>query len=170
MIDSALGLAIMSKTREGLFASQPAIYICVILVATLVAYAYELRTHTIFSCQADGYKTDRYLAYCNGANYADYEHGAFYFDLEPSAQSFSRNADVLFLGNSRLQVAFSTIATADWFSATSARYYLMGFSYFENVIFAEELLRKIQPRASVYVINIDDFFDRSETIPVKAIF
>jgi hypothetical protein len=159
----------MSKTREGLFASQPAIYICVILVATLVAYAYELRTHTIFSCQADGYKTDRYLAYCNGANYADYEHGAFYFDLEPSAQSFSRNADVLFLGNSRLQVAFSTIATADWFSATSARYYLLGFSYFENVIFAEKLLRRIRPRARVYVINVDDFFDRSETIPVKAI-
>jgi hypothetical protein len=80
------------------------------------------------------------------------------------------NADVLFLGNSRLQVAFSTAATADWFSAAAARYYLMGFSYFENVIFAEELLRKIRPRASVYVINVDDFFDRSETIPVKAIF
>jgi hypothetical protein len=80
------------------------------------------------------------------------------------------NADVLFLGNSRLQVAFSTAATADWFAAASARYYLMGFSYFENVIFAEELLRKIRPRASVYVINVDDFFDRSETTPVKAIF
>ena len=69
---------------------------------------------------------------------------------------------MLFLGNSRLQFAFSTSATADWFSAASARYYLLGFSYFENMIFAEPLLRKIRPRAKVYVINVDDFFDRTE--------
>ena len=70
---------------------------------------------------------------------------------------------MLFLGNSRLQVAFSTAATADWFSATSARYYLMGFAYFENEVFAEELLRRVRPQARVYVINVDDFFDRVET-------
>jgi hypothetical protein len=173
MIKTALDLPVMSKTWtkawEGVSASQPMIYICVVLVAALVAYVYEFRTGTIFSCQADGYNTDRYLAYCNGAHYADYEHGAFYFDLEPSVQKFASDADVLFLGNSRLQVGFSTAATADWFSAASARYYLMGFSYYENVIFAEKLLRRIRPRARVYVINVDDFFDRSETPPVETI-
>src|SRR5208282_78562 len=173
MIKTALGLPMMSKTWtkawEGLSASQPTIYICVVLIAAFVAYAYEFRTGTIFSCQADGYNSDRYLAYCNGANYAEYEHGAFYFDLEPSAQNFAGSADVLFLGSSRLQVAFSTAATADWFSAASARYYLLGFAYYENVIFAEELLRRIHPRARVYVINVDDFFDRFETPPVKTI-
>jgi len=143
---------------------------CVVLIATFVAYAYELRTHTIFACPADGYNSDRYIAYCNGANYADYEHGAFEFDLEPSVPDFVRNADVLFVGNSRLQIAFSTPATADWFSAASVRYYLMGFSYFENVVFAEKLLREIKPRARIYVINVDDFFDRFETTPVKTIF
>ena len=76
---------------------------------------------------------------------------------------------MLFLGNSRLQVAFSTAATADWFSAASARYYLLGFGYFENVIFAEEILRRIHPQARVYVINVDDFFERCETPPVKTI-
>lgn len=160
---------IWPKVRAGLLASQPIIYICVILTAALIGFGRELRTDTIFSCQADGYNTDRYLADCNGAHYADYEHGAFYFDLEPSVQNFVRNADVLFLGSSRLQIAFSTTATADWFSAASARYYLMGFGYFENVLFVEKLLRKIRPRASVYVINVDDFFDRSETEPVKTI-
>jgi hypothetical protein len=174
MIKTALGVSTRSKTWtkawEDLFASRLVAYICLILVAALLAYAYQVRTRTIFSCPADGYNTDRYIAYCHGANYGDYEHGAFQFDLEPSMRNSVMNADVLFLGNSRLQVAFSTAATADWFSAASARYYLMGFSYFENVIFAEELLRKIRPRASVYVINIDDFFDRSESIPVKAIF
>jgi hypothetical protein len=66
-----------AKTWDGLFAARPMTYICLVLVAAVVSYAYWLRTYTIFSCQADGYSTDRYLAYCSGANYADYEHGAF---------------------------------------------------------------------------------------------
>jgi hypothetical protein len=150
--------------------ARPTIYICLVLAAAVVACAYQIRTQTIFSCPADGYSADRYLAYCHGTSYADYEHGAFQFDLEPTARGFARDADVLFLGNSRLQIAFSTTATADWFSATSARYYLMGFLYFENATFAEELLRTIRPRAKVYVINVDDFFERSESPPVKTIF
>lgn len=154
----------------GLFAARPAIYASIVLAAAFVACGYQIRTQTIFSCPADGYSADRYLAYCNGANYADYEHGAFQFDLEPAARDFAKNADVLFLGNSRLQVAFSTSATAGWFSAASARYYLMGFGYFENAVFAEELLRTIRPRAQVFVINVDDFFDRTESPPVKTIF
>jgi hypothetical protein len=170
---AALGLPMISETRAkiwaAVFANRPTIYIGAILVATLVAYAYELRTGTIFACQADGYSTDRYLAYCNGTHYGDYEHGAFWFDLEPPAQTFARNADVLFLGNSRLQVAFSTLATADWFSAASIWYYLLGFSYSENVIFTEGLLPRIRPKARVYVINVDDFFERSETPPVRTI-
>jgi hypothetical protein len=170
---AALDLPIAPKTwvkaSQGVFAIQPTIYLCLVLIAALVSYAYAFRTNTIFACPANGYSADRYLAYCNGANYADYDHGAFQFDLEPSAQRFAKNADVLFLGNSRLQFAFSTGATADWFSAASARYYLLGFTYYENALFAEDLLRKIRPRASVYVINVDDFFDRFETPPVKTI-
>ena len=76
---------------------------------------------------------------------------------------------MLFLGNSRLQIALSTAATADWFLAASARYYLLGFSGFENVIFAEELLRRIRPKARVYVINVDDFFDRWVTPSAQAV-
>ncbi len=112
---------------------------------------------------------DHYIAYCGAGNYADYEHGAFWFDLEPSARAFAKMADVLFIGDSRLQVGFSTAATANWFSAASTRYYLLGFAYWENMVFAEGLLRRIQPKARVYVINVDGFFERSETPPVKTI-
>jgi hypothetical protein len=160
---------VSAKAWERLFGMQPAIYLCLVVVAALISYAYGFRSNTIFACTANGYNSDRYLAYCNGASYADYEHGAFQFDLEPSAQNFAENADVLFLGNSRLQFGFSTGATAGWFSAASARYYLLGFTYYENVLFAEDLLRQIHPRARVYVINLDDFFDRSESPPVKTI-
>jgi hypothetical protein len=155
---------------KGVLSARPAIYACVVLAAAYVAFAYQIRSQTIFSCPANGYSTDRYLAYCQGASYADYEHGAFEFDLEPAARTFAENADVLFLGNSRLQLALSTAATANWFSEASARYYLMGFLYYENVVFAKELLRTIRPRARVLVINVDDFFGRSESPPVKTIF
>ena len=173
MINTAFWLPMKSKTWAkawtGLFAIQPMLYTFVILLAVFGTYARKFRNESIFSCQANLYSSDRYLASCNGTRYADYEHGAFAFDLEPAAENSAADADVLFLGNSRLQYAFSTSATADWFSAASARYYLLGFSWWENMVFAEELLRKIRPRAKVYVINVDDFFVRTESPPVQTI-
>jgi hypothetical protein len=157
------------KKRAQFFRSRPAIYIGAILAAVLAAYAYKFRTETIFACTASLYSSDRYIAYCSGASYGDYEHGAFQFGLEPSADDFARKADVLFLGNSRLQIAFSTAATSDWFSAASARYYLLGFGYYENVVFVDGILCRIHPHAKVYVINVDDFFELWETPPAKTV-
>jgi len=152
-----------------IFAHRLMIYICMLFVASIGAYGYWVRTHTIFACQANGYSADRYLAYCNGTNYADYEHGAFQFNLEPSVQDSVRNAHVLLLGNSRLQIAFSTFATEQWFSSNLARYYLLGFLYYENALFEGELLQRIHPQANVYIINVDDFFEESESVPMKMI-
>jgi hypothetical protein len=169
-MEMVLDVSKESKKRDGLIVSRPTMYICVVLAVILIAFGYRLRANTIFACQADGYTTDRYIAYCNGKSYGDYEHGAFQFDLEPKALDFAKNADVMFLGDSRLQIAFSTSATADWFSAVSARFYLMGFAYFENATFAGQLLDRMHPKARAYVINVDDFFERLETPPVKTIF
>lgn len=157
------------RAWEGISAHRPVLYLCFILLVVLASYAHVLRTRSIFACPAGDYSAERYLAYCNGEDYADYEHGAFYFDMDPSVPRFVRDADVLFLGNSRLQFAFSTPATADWFAALPTRYYLLGFLYFENEFFEEKLLKRIQPRAKVYVINMDNFFDPSESPPVKTI-
>jgi hypothetical protein len=169
MMKTALDLPITSQKRQGLFASSPTVYICIVLIGILVGYAYYLRTFTIFACQAGLYSSDRYLSDCEALAYGDYEHGAFWFDLEPAAPDFMGKADVLFLGTSRVQMAFSTQSTADWFSAASGSYYLMGFGFEENVLFTEEILRRIRPKAAVYVINVDDFFKRSETEPMKTI-
>ncbi|HEX9168266.1 MAG TPA: hypothetical protein VF886_04965 [Roseiarcus sp.] len=119
------------RPRTGVFANHLTLYVCIVVVAAFASYGFWARTRSIFACPANGYTADRYIAYCNGANYGDYEHGAFLFGLEP-ALNFASKADVLFLGNSRMQKAFSTNATTDWFSAASARYYLMGFSYGET--------------------------------------
>jgi hypothetical protein len=117
----------MAKLWRAAFAHRFIVYIGVLLIALVGAYGYWVRTHTIFACQANGYNSDRYVAYCNGANYADYEHGAFQFNLEPGIEDSIRDADVMFIGNSRLRVAFSTAPTEQWFSTNSAKYYLEHF-------------------------------------------
>jgi len=157
------------ETREGIFAIRPTLYIFVVLSVVLAVFVYKLRFDSIVSCSPQGYDSDHYLGYCQTEGYGDYEHGAFWFGLEPSALDFAKKADVLFLGDSRLQFAFSTSATSDWFASASSSYYLMGFLNWENSIFASELVRKLTPRAEVYIINLDTFFERSETPPARTV-
>jgi hypothetical protein len=146
-------------------AARSGLYTLLILAVALCAGAYSLRKYGIFSCQASGYASDGYLGYCGATSYGDYDHGAIWFGLEQPARTAAANAQVLFLGNSRTQFGFSSKATADWFSSLSESYYLLGFSHFENYTFEAPLLRKLRPKAKVYVINIDSFFERSETGP-----
>ena len=165
---SILGSQQVLTKPAGRFASGPALYISIILCTVLVALAYKLRTNGIFACEAGGYTSDRYLAFCPVAGYGDYEHGAFLLKLEPEALTFAGKADVLFLGDSHVQHAFSTAATTQWFASTSARYYLMGFVFGENATFAEPLVREVKPNAKVVVLPVD-FFSRKETAPGKEV-
>jgi len=138
-------------------------------VVILAAGVYDLRTHGIFACQASGYGFDRYLAYCQATGFGDYEHGALWFDLEKGATDAAMKADVLFLGNSREQFGFSTDATVHWFSTLAASHYLLGFSYYEGYVFESALLRKFQPHARVYVVNLDEFFEDTESVPARTV-
>jgi hypothetical protein len=75
----------------------------------------------------------------------------------------------LLVGSSRLQFAFAGTATANWFSALGIRHYLLGFSNSETVAFFGPLLSKMRPRARVYVINVDRFFDDRVSPPMEQI-
>lgn len=146
------------------------IYILILLAALVVPFLYKLRADNIFACQASGYTSDRFLTICEAANYGDYEHGAFWFDLEPAAEKAAAAANVLLLGDSRMQFAFSTAATQEWFSSASANYYLLGFYAFENSIFERALLHKLKPRPEVYIIAIGgDYFQPRESPLAKSI-
>ena len=166
---SAVPSQTVSERRDGLFTARPTIYIVILLSAFIPSFIYQFRVDNIFRCPATGYSSDRFLTHCEVPNYGDYEHGAFWFDLEPAAQISAASSDVLFLGNSREQYAFSTPATAQWFSSASASYYLLGFIHFENSIFERALLRKLKPRAEVYVVNLPDFFQKSEAPVAKIV-
>jgi hypothetical protein len=131
-----------------------------------VAFLYALRWDGIFACPAKGYAGgDRYLAYCQARTYGDYDHGAFWFALEATSREFAVSADVLFLGNSRMQFGFSASSLERWFTANDFRFYLLGFSHFENVTFIGPLLHSLRPKARAYVINVDRFFVDQETPP-----
>jgi hypothetical protein len=157
------------KNTQRLTILSPHLYVILVILAGLCAGAYGLREYGIFSCPASGYADDRYLAYCGSTSFGDYDHGAFWFGLEPRAVEAARSADVLFIGNSRLQFGLSSDATADWFASVPARYYLVGFSHAENVAFDAPLLRAMRPRAVAYVLNVDMLFDRAQSDPGRAV-
>ena len=147
----------------------PITYISVILVAALCTYAYTVRTRSAFACPASGYGADRYLAYCSATEYGDFDHGAFWFDLVPGVRENLQSADVLLLGNSRMQFGFSGEPTRRFFAAVGAKHYLMGFAYWENVNFEIPLLKKIAPKSRVFIVNVDTFFVPEQTEPAKAV-
>ena len=141
---------------------RPLAYAAIVVAVACAAFAYELRTNGIFACRAAGYSQDTYLAYCNSLSYGDYDHGALWFDFEPETRKLAAAAEVLFLGSSRMEFAFSTAVTEKWFAKQRLSYYLLGFSHTENVTFVEPLLASISPRAGAYVINIDGFFEATK--------
>ncbi|HUL64252.1 MAG TPA: hypothetical protein VLW55_06520 [Burkholderiaceae bacterium] len=148
----------LSGSRGWLRKLSPTVY-AVILVAALVGtLAVKVRFRGVFACPAS-YGAAAYLSDCNAANYGDYDHGAFWFGLEPEASRAAAEANVLFIGNSRLQFALSTPQTTEWFTRNAISFYLLGFSHSETVAYMAPVLRKIDPRASVYVIHVDRFFD-----------
>jgi hypothetical protein len=147
----------------------PAFFVLLIALSLGAALVYKLRVDGIFACPAGGYGSNAYLSACTAKNYGGYDHGAFWFGLEPQAQRAAGAAEVLFVGSSRMQFAFSGAATASWFSASGIRHYLLGFSNSENVVFFGPLLARIRPRAKVYVINVDRFFDDRVSPPTAQI-
>jgi hypothetical protein len=152
-------------------AIRPAIYIALLVLAMVGTYLFKLRTQGIFACSAEGYyaSTSAYLGYCNATAYGDYDHGALWFDLEPETVRFAADADVLFIGSSRMEFGFSSQATDRWFAAAAVPHYLLGFTHTENQAFVGPLLARIKPRAKVYIINADQFFQDNETGPASQI-
>lgn len=148
---------------------RPGIYVAMLVATMCAASGYKLRTNGLFSCDASGYGADRYVAYCQASAYGDYDYGAFWYGLEPSTSTAAANADVLFVGNSRAQFALSSNAIASWFHSHLARYYLLGFAYNGNMAFAAPLLRRLKPRAKVYVVSVDLFFRPEPTPPAQEV-
>ena len=145
--------------------SRQIVYFFAVLAAFYLGFV--LQVAPALQCPASGYAEDAFLAYCQARGYADYDHGAAWFGLEPSVLEGARKADVLFIGNSRLEFGFSAPSLTRWFTERGIRYYLLGFTYGENITFFKPLLQRMKPHPHVYVINLDNdnFFSSVETPP-----
>jgi hypothetical protein len=146
--------------NENVMARQRSrLYVLLIVFASAAGFAYGVRDKGIFACQAVDPASDRYLGICNVDNYGDYDHGAFWYSLEPAAVEAAARAEVLFIGNSRLQFGLSAPELDGWFVRKSIDYYLLGFSHNENYLFFDPLLEKLNPQASLIILNVDNFFE-----------
>ncbi|CAN5703668.1 hypothetical protein BH11PSE3_BH11PSE3_24400 [soil metagenome] len=120
----------------------------------------------VTKCSADGSSADSYIAYCLDRDYGDYEHEAFYFGLNDTERALI-GAHVLFLGNSKMQYAFSRDNVAPFFEERNARFFLMGFGHGEQSRFPEIVLKRHPVRPTLAIINVDPFFTDGITEPAS---
>jgi hypothetical protein len=120
-------------------------------------------------CWSGGYRRDSYLGYCQSQQYGDYEHSALAFGLEPEAVRSFQQAQVLILGNSRAQFAFSTAATREFFEKKQIRFYNAAFSAGDGSGFAGLLFSRLSPQPKMLIINADPFFLDYYSRPASAV-
>ena len=118
----------------------------------------------VTKCNAGPASNDAYIAYCLDRDYGDYEHEAFYFGLNNTGRALAE-AQVLFLGNSKMQYAFSRDNVAPFFDERNARFFVMGFGHGEQSRFPEVILQRHPARPALAVINVDPFFTDGITEP-----
>jgi hypothetical protein len=119
------------------------------------------------NCRSIGYDNDHFLAYCRNQMYADYEHGALFYGLELSAIDSIRKAEVIFVGNSKVQAGFSSKAVRDYFNSINVRFFVMGFGYGDESRFSLAVLQKWGASPKVLVINADPFFTEKLSPPAR---
>lgn len=135
-------------------------YIIVFLVvAGLTGLAYRALDRTITSLGCfQPLPAGSFMAYCSSPGFGDYEHGAYYYGLQPDALAHMRKADVLFFGTSRAQLALSTTALTRFFATRTIKPYLLGFGYDEPGAFPLALVKKYELKPDAIVILADPFF------------
>lgn len=123
-----------------------------------------------FRCGATGYAEDSYMSYCGDPAYGDYEHLALYNGLEPEAVGHLKEADFLFLGNSKARRAFSAEALAGYFRDPHRTFFNLGLNYGEYDLFPRRLMEKYGLHPKAVVINADPFFyDMASRIGTRAL-
>lgn len=123
----------------------------------------------IGSCNPGGYEEGSFMAYCHSSRFGDFEHRAYWNELEP-VMGHVREADVLFLGNSRTQYAFSTDPVLDWFEQSPLTHYVFGFGMGSQNLVPERLAQKYKLRPRTLIINADPFFTDYESVTNKNAF
>jgi hypothetical protein len=140
-----------------MFVKYAAMFGAAALLAGLLT-ATVLFANVARNCNRSDFNSGRFLAYCENLKFGDYEHGAFYYDLEPEAVENMKKADVIFLGNSRTLFAFSGDAIANFFVKRKLRYFVLAFGSGETSKFAQIIIQRYNLHPKAIIINSDPFF------------
>lgn len=98
-----------------------------------------------------------YLAHDRGGHL---DHHLLYHGTDAEAIANLKNADILFVGTSRMMFALRSRVLAPWALAHGVTYYAFGFGFREGDTWALELIRKYDLRPRIVVVNVDGFFGR----------
>ncbi len=101
---------------------------------------------------------DNFMAYCHSVRFGDYEHYAYFHQSEPEAIAHVKQANVLFLGSSNTQFAFSTDAVSRFFTRHESNHYVLGFGHGSQSGVALAVAKKLELDPKVWVVNADPFF------------
>lgn len=112
----------------------------------------------IGGCNPKGYTNDNFMSYCHSSRFGDLEHNIYWHNLEPGLIENVQNADILFLGNSRTQYAFSTTAVSNYFDEKDYSHYIFGFGMGSQNSVPEMLADKYSLTPKALIINADPFF------------
>jgi hypothetical protein len=110
-------------------------------------------------CDGSGYTDDFYMAWCASPNYQFFDHGAIFFSLDEASNSNLKSADILILGDSRTQTAFSAEAIDRYFMQQNLRYFSLGFGNGEADIFPMAIIKKFNLRPKYVLIDATYFFE-----------
>lgn len=112
----------------------------------------------IHQCNPNGYDNGYFMAYCHSEGYGDYEHWAYWNEADPVSIEPVKHAQLLFLGNSRTQYAFSTDAVVRYFAQKNIAHYVFGFGMGSYSPVPELMMEKYHLQPRVLVVNADPFF------------
>lgn len=135
-------------------------------IATLVMFFYAMlfghlnANFWIFRCDASLYSNEYYLSYCDDPAYGHYEHGAIFLEVDKGSIAHLKSAQILLLGNSRAQLAFSSNAIREFFNVKDLRFYNLAFNA-EFDVFPKKIIEKLDLKPRVIIVNADYFFYNS---------
>jgi hypothetical protein len=101
-----------------------------------------------------------YLAHDRGGHL---DHHVLYHGTDPIAMRHLRNADVLFVGTSRMMFAIRSHVLTPWARAHGLTYYALGFGHRDGDQWVLDIIRRHDLRPKLVVVNVDGFFGRERS-------
>jgi hypothetical protein len=138
------------------FVSTLAALILLTFGAWLVVPGFAGRVRNITTAQRPP-DSAYYLAHDRGGHL---DHHVLYHGIDAEAIANLKQADVLFVGTSRMMFALRSRVIRPWADAHGLRYYALGFGFREGDTWALELIKKYDLRPRIVVVNVDGFFGR----------